>query len=228
MSGPEGAALGGAAGKLLEIALRSVGNELSSRLLAPREQVRLGTVFTLAAAEIVERCNRGEKAREDGFFSATDGDRSDAEEVWENALLKSQREPEEKKLPYIAHLMANLAFDDSVSPEMAHQIIKAAEELTYRQLCILQLSAIKDHFNLRKGDYFGTETFPIQLRQILYEYHGLYNRGFINYGEVAAVGLQEISPGNTSRQGLGADMYNLMRLGLIPEEDLRPIAIHLT
>ena len=209
------------------MALQKIGYELSSRLLAPREEVRIGTVFTLAAAEIVLRCNNDEKVREDGFFSAADGERSDAEEVWENALLKSQREPEEKKLPFMAHLMANLAFDTSVSAEMAHQIIKTAEELTYRQLCILQLSVLKDRFNLRKTNYFDTEDFPAQLRQILYEYHGLNNRMLVSNGETIAIGIQEISPGNTMPQGLGADMYNLMRLGLIPEEDLTPIAAHL-
>lgn len=226
-AGPEGAIIGGAAGALAGLALRKIGYELSSRLLAPREEVRIGTVFTLAAAEIALRCNDGEKVREDGFFSATDGERSDAEEVWENALLKSQREPEEKKLPFMAHLMANLAFDASVSAEMAHQIIKTAEELTYRQLCIMQLSVVKDRFNLRKTNYFDTEDFPAELRQILYEYHGLNNRMLVSNGETIAIGIQEISPGNTMPQGLGADMYNLMRLGLIPEEDLTPITEHL-
>ena len=99
LSGPEGAAIGGAAGSLAGLALRNVGHELVSRLMAPREQVRLGTVFTLAAAEIVVRCGNGEKTREDGFFSISDDGRSPAEEVWENALLKSQREPEEKNSP---------------------------------------------------------------------------------------------------------------------------------
>ena len=228
VAGPEGAAVGGAAGTLIGMTLRSVGFELSSRLLAPREEARIGTVFTLAAAEIVARCNNGEKVREDGFFSAADDGRSDAEEVWENALLKSQREPEEKKLPYMAHLMANLAFDETISAEMAHQIIKTAEELTYRQLCILQLSAVKNRFNLRQGDYFDTASFAKELRQILYEYHGLNNRMLVSNGATIAVGIQEISPGNTTPQGLGADIYNLMRLGLIPDEDLTPIAVYLT
>ena len=40
----------------------------------------------------------------------------------ESTLLKSQRESEEKKLPYMAHLLANLAFDREISAEMAHQM----------------------------------------------------------------------------------------------------------
>ena len=142
-------------------------------------------------------------------------------------MLKSQRKPEEKKLPYMAYLMANLAFDDTVSPEMAHQIIKTAEELTYRQLCILRLSVVKGRFQMRNGNYFDTDDFPIQLRQILYEYHDLNARVLVSNGDTIAIGIQEISPGNTIPQGLGADMYNLMRLGLIPDEDLLPIAAQL-
>ena len=72
--------------------------------------------------------------------------------------------------------MANLAFDDTVSPEMAHQIIKTAGELTYRQLCILRLYVVKGRSRMRNGNYFDTDNFPIQLRQILYEYHDLNAR----------------------------------------------------
>ena len=173
-----GGAAGGAASAVVGMTLQGLGYELSSRVLGPREEARIGTVFTLAAAEIHERCNNGEKVREDGFFTPNEDGRSDAEEVWENVLLKSQREAEEKKLPYMAHLMANIAFDDTISAEMTHQLIKLAEDLTYRQLCILQLSVVKDRFNLRKGNYFDTEDFPIELRQILYEYHVLHSRVF--------------------------------------------------
>ena len=99
LGGPEGAALGGAAGASLSIGLRWLGGELSSRLLSPREEQRLGYVYTLAAAEIAERVKKGERIRDDGFFGGSHQGRSDAEEVWESALMKSQREPEEKKLP---------------------------------------------------------------------------------------------------------------------------------
>ena len=231
LGGPETALIGGAAGgaasAVVGMTLQGLGYELSSRVLGPREEARIGTVFTLAAAEIHERCNNGEKVREDGFFTPNEDGRSDAEEVWENVLLKSQREAEEKKLPYMAHLMANTAFDDTISAEMAHQLIKLAEDLTYRQLCILQLSVVKDRFNLRKGNYFDTDDFPTELRQILYEYHVLNSRALVSNGETIAIGIQEISPGNTMPQGLGVDLYNLMRLREIPLEDLQTVAVHL-
>ena len=157
LAGPAGAAVGGAVSTAATVVVKAIGHELSSRLLSPREQVRVGGVFTLAAAEIVGRCRHGESVRDDGFFDAGAGRRSDADEVWESALLKSQREPEEKKLPYMAHLLANLAFDAEIGPAMAHQMTRAAESMTYRQLCILKLSANRERFDLRQESYRGQE-----------------------------------------------------------------------
>ena len=208
-------------------AVKAIGHDLSSRLLSPREQARVGSVFALAAAEIVERCQNGESVRDDGFFDNGGGGRSDAEEVWESTLLKSQRESEEKKLPYMAHLLANLAFDREISAEMAHQMTKAAESMTYRQLCILQLSTTKETFNLRKRNYEGQDSFPKDLYQLIYEYYDLYNRGLINFGSTLAAALVDVNPGTAMPQALGMDIYYQMRLYLIPDGDLAPIAAHL-
>ena len=144
LAGPAGTAVGGTVGTAATMAVKAIGHDLSSRLLSPREQLRVGGVYTLAAGEIVERCGNGERVRDDGFFGTGGGERSDAEEVWESTLQKSQREAEEKKLTYMAHLLANLAFNTEISAAMAHQMTKAAESMTYRQLCILHLSATKE------------------------------------------------------------------------------------
>ena len=110
LAGPVGAAVGGTVGAAATMAVKAIGHDLSSRLLSPREQVRVGGVFTLAAAEIVERCRHGESIRDDGFFDTGDGGRSDAEEVWESTLLKSQREPEEKETALHGTFAGKLGF----------------------------------------------------------------------------------------------------------------------
>ena len=76
----------------------------------------------------------------------------------------------------MAHLLANMAFNTEISAAMAHQMTKAAESMTYRQLCILQLSATKENFDLRKRSYEGEESFPKNLYQIIYEYYDLYKQ----------------------------------------------------
>ena len=224
LAGPEGAAVGGAIGAVATMVVKKIGHDLSSRFLSPREEARVGGVYVLAAVEIVERCQTGEKVRDDGFFGTGDFGRSDAEEVWESTLLKSQKEPEEKKLPYMAHFLANLAFDTEISAAMAHQMTKMAESMTYRQLCILQLSASKEKFRLRQRSYEGQESFPKGLYQILYEYYDLSNRGLINFGGTLAITLLDVNPGAATPQALGVDIYYQMRLCLIPDNELALIA----
>ena len=90
VAGPAGTVIGGAGGAAATMAVKAIGHEVSARVLSPREEARVGGVFTLAAAEIVERCRDGESVRDNGFFDAGGGGRSDAEEVWESTLLKSQ------------------------------------------------------------------------------------------------------------------------------------------
>jgi hypothetical protein len=226
-AGPAGAALLGAGGAAAAMALRHIGQEASERMLGPREQVRVGGVLALVATEVGGRIRSGERIRSDGFFDEKATGRPDAEEVAESVLLRSQREPEERKLPYMAHLLANVAFDPEISAQMAHQLTKAAEQLTYRQLCILQLAVFQKPFGLKKGDYRGQGTFPRELYQVLYECIDLYHRGFISFGGGVAFGPTDVNPGQMTVQGLGADLYNRMRLATIPLEDLTPVAMQL-
>jgi hypothetical protein len=157
---PAGATALGAGGSLAAMALKHIGQEASERLLGPREKVRVGGVLAITASTINNRIEKGEKIRSDGFFEEkTKSGRSNAEEVAESVLLKSQREPEEKKIPYMGYLLANVAFATDISAEMAHQLSKASEQLTYRQLCILKLAVVKQAFNLREGDYRGQSSY---------------------------------------------------------------------
>lgn len=217
----------GAAGSAVGILFERLGQEISHRLLGPREKVRVGAVFALAASKIKERLDNGDFLRSDGFFNLNAAGQSAASEVAEHVLLKAQREPEEKKLPYMANLLANAAFHDYVSAQMAHQLIKAAEQLTYRQLCILRLGVVKHQFGLRNSDYRGQTSFHNELLQVLYECFDLYQRAFIHFGGPVALGPTDVVPAQMTPQGLGVHLYNLMELAEIPDEDLLPVALQL-
>lgn len=127
----------------------------------------------------------------------------------------------------MGHLFAAVAFDPEISAQLAHQIIKTAEQLTYRQLCILKVAVVKQLFTLRAGDYRNHGAFAKDLYQVLYECLDLYHRGLINFGGEVAFGPTDVQPGRIGVQGLGADVFNLMKLALIPNEDLVPIAAQL-
>ena len=110
---------------------------------------------------------------------------------------------------------------------MAHQLTKAAEALTYRQLCIMKLIIERGNFELRLDDYRGHGAFSRELLQILYEYFDLYQRGFVNFGGEVAFGPSDVKPGGTVLQGLGLELFNLMQLGNVPVSNIRPIASQL-
>ena len=235
--GPEALAIGGTVGKGIQIALGKVGGEISSRQLGPREEKRVGATLITAAAEIYRRLENGDALRDDGFFDAKHPGRSDAEEVAESVLLKVQREPEEKKIPYMGYLLSSIAFDPEISVQMAHQLSKIAEQLTYRQSCILKLCDVKDKYNLRDKDYRDQDVDKKDLYQVLYECAELYNKEYINFGGEANFHIGEhmdygatihrltrATPDQMTLQGIGADLFNLMKLSLIPKKDIAPIA----
>jgi len=227
-AGPAGAAAGGAGGAAAAHALRSIGEETAGRLLGPREKVRVGGALAIAAEKIQSRIERGECLRQDDFFEQKRNGRSDAQEVAESVLLKCQREAEERKIPFMAFLIGNIAFDAQISPGLAHQIVKTAESLTYRQLCILKIAALRGNYSLRPTDYRGQQRFEKPLYELLYECLDLYHRALINFGGEVAFGPTDVKPGSMSVQGMGADLFNQMGLATIPEADLTPIVTQLS
>ena len=226
--GPVGAALGGTSGPAAATAIRKIGHEATRRLLGPREKVRVGGALAVAAAHIKARTERGEILRADGFFENRHGGRSDAEEVAESVLLKRQREAEERKIQFMAYLIANIAFNSKISAQLAHQIVKAAGSMSYRQLCIMELAVVSRSYSLRTTDYRGQSGFEKEQYQILYECLDLYHRAFVNFGGEVAFGLTDVKPGSMQLQAMGVDIFNEMGLTTIPQADIDPIADQLS
>ena len=224
IGGPVGSVIGGASGPMAAITLRNIGQEILERQLGSREKVRIGAAFAIAAADIRQRIENGESVRTDGFFDEKQTGRSDAEEVAESVLLKVQREPEEKKIRYMGYLLSSIAFNPQISVHMAHQLAKAAEQLTYRQLCILKLSVVKDKFGLRDKNYRDYGKFKKDLYQVLYECADLHNREYIHVTDDVFSGVTNIKPSGMTIQGIGGDLFYLMKLLLIPDQDITPIA----
>lgn len=225
--GPAGVIAGGAAGILIAKSLKKVGTDIADRVLGKRERVRVGGTFALAAAEIKTRLDAGEKLRADDFFDQSQFSRSHADEFAEAVLLKAQKEAEEKKLPYLATFLANAVFDGSLNIEMAHQLLKAAESLTYRQFCILKLGVVRSRYPLRQIAY-GAGTFPPSTIQVLYEVHDLARREFLNFSGTAVLGVSDIIPAAMAPMGMGAQLYNRFRLTNIPDSDVVRVAGALT
>ena len=118
-----------AVSEFLNNGLRGLLNHFASQ----RQSKRITDVTEFALNEIRQRLEDGEKLRDDGFFDKTI-DRSDAEEVFEDVLLKARDEPQEKKIPYISSLFENGCFNASIDSGTLHFLCKESENLTYRQL----------------------------------------------------------------------------------------------
>jgi hypothetical protein len=133
--------LGSGAGALLGETLERVGLELHDRLLAPRQGARAAGALAVAAVRIGERLEAGDQPRADGFFDPGEDGRIDAEEVLEGTLLTAANSYEERKVPLVGRLYANLAFDQTVSAAHANFLLRLTDRLTYRQLAILAFFA---------------------------------------------------------------------------------------
>ena len=119
---------------------RRVGDEIANRLLGPREQARVGGVLALSAELLKSKLDQGQTLRDDGFFDARALDaRSDAEDVLEGVLRKSQTEYEERKLEYFARFWANACIVKDFEPADLHYLMNLAEQLTYRHLTIISM-----------------------------------------------------------------------------------------
>jgi hypothetical protein len=98
--------------------LRHVGAEIERRILAPRQEGRIGQAAEAAATEIRKQLELKREVRADGFFDQPSPDRaSPAEELFEGVLRTAADEWEQRKVPYVGRIFAGLSFDESVSPQ---------------------------------------------------------------------------------------------------------------
>jgi hypothetical protein len=226
IGGPPGVIAGSASGPAIARVFRYVGAEFKNRVLGRREEVRVGAVLAFAGKKIRDNLEAGKQVRQDGFFTEQPDDRSDAEEIFEGVLLAAQREHQEKKLRFYGNLVANIAFDPSISRERANLLLKIGEGLTYRQMCLLAVFGIQDKASLgfRQEDYRGRDRFEPELVVVLQESFDLYTQSLVSCGGEALLGLTDVNPAKMEVQGSGAYLYNLMELWTLDLGDLNHTA----
>ena len=233
VAGPLGAVGGAVAGGVIGKALKGAVDDFLGRLLSDREQKRVETVADLAQARIEKNLNEGQQPRSDGFFDDGVANRSDAAELFEGTLIAAQKEYEEKKLPLIANLNANIAFDATVSPAEANRLLKIAGELTYRQLLILKVTLELQVFDeqglspaglsVRKGEAYGELT-GIESITMASDLYDLCRRCLV-FSKEAVLGPAGINPSKLYVAGYGARLYILMDLRSV-ERDADTSAIY--
>jgi hypothetical protein len=228
MAGPPGAFVGAAGGQLLKHSLKELAGEFVSRSLGRREKERVGAAILFAAEKVRERIDQGQSVRNDDFFAEDANGRSAANEIAEGVILAAQREHEEKKLRFYGNLIASLAFAKEIDRGYANLLIRTAQQLSYRQLCLLELAGLMEltggKLSLRQGSYRDAVAAigPAQI-PVLFEAYDLYTRGLIHCGGDALLGLADIAPAKLRLQGPGAVLFNLMELRFIDPSDVNPL-----
>jgi hypothetical protein len=232
--GPPGAMTGAVVGPLVTRALKKVLGDLAGRRLSRRETARAGATAAYAAIEVAKLVQAGRTPRDDGFFDDSPDERSAAEEIADAVLMAAQRDAEEKKTQLLGTMLAHLAFDVRVDRTLAHLLVRLAETLTYRQLCLLALYNLdtRDRFDILDGVPLRQGAPPLDpalgLLEEIRQLHGLsmlQQRSLEHAGTDIILGLTTINPGRQELVGLGGWLYELMALREnIPEETMRGLA----
>ena len=221
-AGPVGAVAGALAGKLIEKVFEAIGSEIKERHLSKTEDRKIGSVYYSAQVKIQNKLDKGIPLRSDSFYQETATDRSSAEEILEGTLFAAQRESEEKKLPYLANLYANINFDEAISRPMANQLIKIASDITYRQLVIISIigkyqTGQISQPALSKRSFTGVQGY--ENISIASEIFDLYRRSLV-FSQSAILDAAGFTPSLLTVSGMGALLFNHMELSSIPIDDV--------
>jgi len=232
LAGLPGAVAGSALGAAIGEILREVGGDVARRLLAPREQQRIGAVIGVAADRVLQRLSDGEQPRADGFIAkGTLSSRSAAAETLEGAILVARSEHEERKIEFLGRLYASLLFDASVDRAQANRLVRLAESLSYSQLCALALYSPRRALisELPDKSYIGALPTP-DVVSALAELYELMDKRLLQHSSMVlssgntALGppkvFQEISPSRISLSATGMQSHYLMELEHIPDTDV--------
>ncbi len=229
IAGPAGAIGGAAIGAVVQNAIQWIGKEVKERQLSKREEKKIGTVYELAKEKISKNIEEGKAIRNDGFFSSNGDDRPSSEEITEEIMFAAQRESEEKKLPYLSNLYANIFFDETIDKPLAFQLIRMAEQMTYRQMQIIsliggmQLAIQAINFPgdtpLKKEQYTSVSGYTNI--SIATDIFALYREGILQ-SKSAILDPAGITPANLSVGGCGALLFNMMELTSIPFDGSTP------
>lgn len=74
------------------------------------------------------------------FFVSEDDYPSSAAELAEQVIRAVSDDPQERKAPYYARLLANAAFRSDIPPATCHLLINLAQQISYTQICFLAVA----------------------------------------------------------------------------------------
>ncbi len=199
----------------------AVGNEIAARVLSPRQEARVGALIFYAGSVISAKKVLGESIREDDFF---EGEHSYGYEFAEGVTLAAMQTFEERKLPFLGNLLANVAFIPTIDSATANFALQTAEGLSWLELCLIAIVDQPEKYPLPKSEpqkAADWKTHTVRSRLIRMADIG---GELLTYGrtKTARVGLPLIDTNLSSIHltGTGKLVAGLMELSTIPAAEL--------
>lgn len=225
IGGPVGAIAGGGLGVLSA----QLMNEVITRTLSERQQVRIAATSTYIFEGIGKRLDLGHTIRADNFFNKHTYDKSSAEELFEGTLLKCAEQYQERKIKFISHIFEETIFNHNISSETANQFLILSQNLSYRKFCIISYYGRKDHqFKdqiIMKDPYiyYPGIKFTTNEMLLLQDVYELINMDILNKANYMFTSNKDIIPNILSLSEIGLSYYKSMNLEEIPVDDIQPI-----
>ncbi|TFC45886.1 hypothetical protein [Cryobacterium shii] len=218
-AGPTGAILGAVSGTVLS----QVGADIADRTLSPRQELRVGAVFLSAASAITVKQLEGHTLRDDGFFDGTD---SNGAEFVEGVMLAAMDAYEERKVPYLGNLIANVSFAEHIDAPSAHAALRRADDLSWLELRILGIFDDGESYPMParpipKSSDWPTWTVAKALQELINPPKSLLKNAR-STGSRGQMGY-DLNLDAISMQSGGTLICGLMELGSIPKSDRSPI-----
>ena len=199
------------------------------KALSKREEERVQKVFKGIISKINKYLEDGKTFRNDeAYYSPTETDIPNAQEILEGVLLKAREEYRSKKLVVYRNFFANLCFDETISFEHANFLLHMLSKLSYRQFAIL--AYISDGRSVPTSGWdasFKSEHAELLRYFDLYsEYIDLYNARLIV--QSTAIPGFALGMSDTNISSLGISVVNLLELNdVIPKEDKENVSKYL-
>lgn len=218
--GPPGAFTGAATAPILADVLK--------RFLSKKEKTRIQKVAEIANKLIQKKINKGAKPTDNAKNPKVG-------ELFEGTLLAAKDSYEEKKIPLFANLFATAPFTNTPINNMVQTLIMA-EQLSYRELCIVSVIGWNEWNKLSKLTdkplySIKDRELPDENTQGIYEdinhllVLGIIGQVFDKKAGVVAVasGSQFIAPANLILLYPGKLLFNGMQLDFVDKKDFTDI-----
>lgn len=232
--GPDGAVAGVALGPSFALvfkhAVAQVGGWISGR-----QAERVSEAIRVAASDLEHYISEGVEISR--AFASVDGQEASAgEEIAEGVLQTVAFSYEQRKAPYLGHLLASLAVRLDISVADAHRLTQLVGRLSYRQLACLSAIgsgeakidtihasvAIAFAKQQRMSDGVAEEVEELSNAHDLIGYRDSRQEGNIATGSGITIGHRTL-PRDLALTERGHFLFELLRLDTLPGDDRRAV-----